>query len=58
MPSENPFSGFEDVRYVEVELAILDRKLLKEVEEGMEQQLEGLPPVQNGCVGWSGLPRI
>mgnify|MGYP001475348201 CR=1 FL=1 len=46
VPSENPFSGFEDVRYVEVELAILDRKLLKEVEEGMEQQLEGLPPVQ------------
>jgi hypothetical protein len=46
LPSENPFSGFEDVRYVEVELALLDRKLLKEVEGGMEQQVEGLPAVQ------------
>ena len=29
-----------------VELAVLDKKLLKEVESGLEQQLEGVPMEQ------------
>lgn len=44
--STNPFRGFELPRYVLVELAVLDKKLLKEVEAGMEQQLEGMPVEQ------------
>tara|TARA_B100000959_G_C14897283_1_gene589314 strand:- start:22 stop:1362 length:1341 start_codon:yes stop_codon:yes gene_type:complete len=38
----NPFTGYHLPTHIVVELAVLDRKLLKEVESGMEQQLEGL----------------
>jgi len=37
----NPFGGFNLPSHVEVELAVLDKKLLKEVQNGMEQKLEG-----------------
>ena len=37
---KNPFAGYHLPTHVVVELAVLDRKLLKEVESGMEQQLE------------------
>jgi len=39
--SNNPFGGFNLPSHIEVELAVLDKKLLKEVQNGMEQQLEG-----------------
>ena len=39
--SNNPFDGFNLPSHVEVELAVLDKKLLKQVQKGMEQQLEG-----------------
>ena len=39
--SNNPFDGFNLPSHIEVELAVLDKKLLKEVQNGMEQQLEG-----------------
>ena len=38
----NPFQGFRLPTHVIVELAVLDKKLLKEVEAGLEQQLEGM----------------
>jgi hypothetical protein len=38
----NPFQGFRLPTHVVVELAVLDKKLLKEVEAGLEQQLEGM----------------
>ena len=42
----NPFQGFRLPTHVVVELAVLDKKLLKEVESGLEQQLEGVPMEQ------------
>ena len=39
--SSETFSGLDHPSYIEVELAVLDKKLLKEVQEGMEQKLEG-----------------
>lgn len=42
----NPFQGFRLPTHVVVELAVLDKKLLKEVEAGLEQQLEGVPMEQ------------
>ncbi len=41
-PSKNPFVGNRLPTHVSVEIAVLDRKLLKEVENGMEQDLEAL----------------
>ena len=38
----NPFTGYHLPTHVIVEMAVLDRKLLKEVESGMEQQLEDI----------------
>ena len=43
--SDSPFTGLNHPSYIEVELAVLDKKLLKEVQEGMEQQLEDEPDI-------------
>lgn len=40
--NNNPFTGYRLPTHVVVEMAVLDRKLLKEVESGMEQELEGV----------------
>ena len=43
--SDRRFSGLNHPSFIEVELAVLDKKLLKEVQEGMEQQLEDEPDI-------------
>ena len=40
--AENPFVGSNLPSHVEIEIAVLEEKLLKEVQQGMDQQLEGL----------------
>ena len=42
----NPFKAGVLPTHVEVELAVLDRNLLKKVQAGMEQELEGLQPYE------------
>jgi len=44
--SVNPFKAGVLPTHVEVELAVLDRKLLKKIQIGMEQELEGLADKQ------------
>ena len=39
--NNNPFGGFNLPSHIEVELAVLDKKLLRQVQNGMEQELEG-----------------
>jgi prepilin-type N-terminal cleavage/methylation domain-containing protein len=43
--SDTRFSGLNYPSFIEVELAVLDKKLLKEVQGGMEQQLEDEPDI-------------
>ena len=42
----NPFTGYHLPTHVIVEMAVLDRKLLREIESGMEQQLEDIQLTQ------------
>ena len=56
--AENPFVGSNLPSHVEIEIAVLEEKLLKDVQQGMDQQLEGvgcIREIPTGCISLSNL---